>query len=596
MRSFGFTLTHFRYAVFALSVHLWAVTGIRPAAAQDAKVDDKLATQAQDILRKNCAKCHGPDSTGEGNMRYILDAKRLIESKKILPGDSAKSKLLKLIRAGEMPPEDETVRPSKEEIAVLEQWVKAGAPAVAAGDEIARPFLTEKDTLTAIRDHLRKTAREDRKYQRYFTLTNLHNNKGVKQGDLRQFRAALAKVVNSLSWKAAIVVPEAVDAAQVVLVVDLRKLDWDRFNLWTEVLKQYPYGLKNNRYPDNREINDLAREVYELSDTDLPAVRADWFIATATRPPLYHTLLRLPKNAYELERSLKVDVAANFGRDQLARAGFATSGVSGQNRLIERHESAYGAYWKSYDFKSNDGRGNLFTYPLGPEFRDNRYPRQAFKHDGGEIIFNLPNGLQAYLLVNGKDERIDVGPIEVVSDGLKTSGTSQIVNGLSCLACHGNGMKSEFKDTVRDGSALAGSARDKLRRLYPGPENMQKLVREDEERFLAALEKATGKFLKVGPDKDKAIKDFAEPVGPLARMYILRELSVEEAAIELGLPDANALKGAIQANEALKRLGLGPLATGATIKREAWESKSKFNSPFQEAASALERGTPKNYQ
>src|SRR5262245_23334617 len=128
--------------------------------------------------------------------------------------------------------------------------------------------------------------------------------------------------------------------------------------------------------------------------------------------------------ARDLERKLGVYVADNFKRDKLARAGFTASGVSGQNRMVERHESPYGAYWKSYDFKSNAGRGNLFRFPLGPAFAGNPYADQAFAHDGGEIIFNLPNGLQGYLLVNGKDGRIDEGPVEVVSDSLKTSGTA----------------------------------------------------------------------------------------------------------------------------------------------------------------------------
>ena len=87
---------------------------------------------------------------------------------------------------------------------------------------------------------------------------------------------------------------------------------------------------------------------------------------------------------------------------QVARAGFTQSGVSGHNRLVERHEAAYGADWKSYDFKSSDGLGNLFLYPLGLVFHKNPFERFAFKHDGGGIIFNLPNGLQGYMLVDGK--------------------------------------------------------------------------------------------------------------------------------------------------------------------------------------------------
>ena len=124
-----------------------------------------------------------------------------------------------------------------------------------------------------------------------------------------------------------------------------------------------------------------------------------------------------------------MDVAADFLGDQLARAGFAGSGVSSQNRLVERHPALYGAYWKSYDFSKNDGTANLFRFPLGPVFAGNPFPDQAFEHAGGEIIFNLPNGLQGYLLVDAKGKRIDAGPIEVVSDALKTSGTAAIVTG-----------------------------------------------------------------------------------------------------------------------------------------------------------------------
>ncbi len=157
-------------------------------------------------------------------------------------------------------------------------------------------------------------------------------------------------------------------------------------------------------------------------------------------------------------------------------------------------------------------------------------------------------------------------------------------------------MKGEFRDTVRDGSALDGGPRDKVRRLYLEPEAMQNLVREDEQRFLAALDKATGKFLKVGPDRDKEVKDLPEPVGPLARQYLLREVGLGEAAVELGLADPRELQAALRMNEALRRLGLGPLANGGTIKREVWESRAHFNSPFQEAANALGRGTPKNFR
>jgi serine/threonine-protein kinase len=279
--------------------------------------------------------------------------------------------------------------PSAARPAEIDPRLAPEAP-VAAATPKARSFKGHKAILVALRDHLRKLPRADRPFYRYFTLTHRHDNPAVTEADLRMERAALSKLINSLSWKNGIVVPEAVDADQTVLALDLRKLDWDRCHLWTEILKVYPYGLKFDQVAD-REVQDLAREVYDLARTDLPMVRADWFVATASRPPLYHhllytMLLRLPERMTDrhLERKLNIGVEDNLLHDKVVRAGFTTSGVSAQNRMVERHESPYGAYWKSYDFTSNDGTGNLFRFPLGPVFAANPYPAQAFEHAGGK--------------------------------------------------------------------------------------------------------------------------------------------------------------------------------------------------------------------
>jgi serine/threonine-protein kinase len=580
-----------------LAAGLWAaVSAAAPLSA--AAPEPPLADRAIAVLKTNCGRCHGPGGTNEDGINYILDPKLLAANEKIIPGDPAKSKLIRLVSKGVMPPEEEKPRPSKDDIALLEAWVKAGAPAPAVSAS-TRTFKTTKDILAAIRGHQLRLAAADRRFHRYFTLTHLWNNPAIADADLRLYRAALSKAINSLSLRPTILVPEAVDAEQTVFTVDLRRLDWDRNRIWNEVLTHYPYGLTHDHDPDPA-VQALAREVYDHTGTDLPSVRADWFVAAATRPPLYHHLLftalyRLPPpmTAAQLEERLGIDVPANFRAGKLARAGFTKSGVSGQNRLVERHESPFGAYWKSYDFKSNDGTGNLFRYPLGPDFADHPYPNQAFRHDGGEIVFNLPNGLNGYLLINGKDERIDEGPIEVVSDSLRTSGTAKIVNGLSCMACHKHGVITEFSDTVREGTAAQGEARNAVHRLYPLPETMKHLLQQDVDRFTAALEKATGPFLKVGPDAGKDIKDFEEPVGKVARAYLLKEVSAADAAYELGLSDLKLLQTAIKANDRLRILGMSPLARGGSVKREAWETMEGLISPFQEAASVLEVGTPK---
>ncbi len=581
---------------------LLALSGVRSASA--AEPDAQLAAQGYGILKTYCYRCHGLRFDVEGyNVlnRQILLTKTPEEDdqlKYIVPGKPEGSLMWQ--RAGikkDMPPGNNP-KPSAAEYEILKKWIEAGAPFPASEQ---RKFISEKDVYLLIRNDLRATPREDRIYRRYFTLTNLHNNSFEKRlgkngknfdgADLPLARAALSKLANSVSWKQEIVVPRIVDAgqAEVVLVVDLRDLGWDDRNLWNEILKLYPYGLKQNVSTDD-ELREMSAEVYELSGTHVPYVRVDWFIDTASRPPLYHTLLDLPDTAQELEKQLKVDPDTDFLREKLARAGFAESGVSTSNRLVDRHPALYGAYWKSYDFAKSEGTGNLFQFPLGPKFAANPFDQQAFEHAGGELIFNLPNGLQGYLLIDTNGARIDKGPINIVRDLKETSGSPEVVNGISCMACHEHGM-IRFKDTIRDGLAVFGDAQLKVKRLFQKPDTMTRLLDKDEQRFMESLTDATGTFLKTGADQQRDVKTFPESIGAIARFY-QKDLELEDVAAELGMPDPKELQVLIKGNTRLRELGLGPLLQGAAIKRTAWQSLERSISPFQQAAFELELGTP----
>ncbi len=231
-------------------------------------------------------------------------------------------------------------------------------------------------------------------------------------------------------------------------------------------------------------------------------------------------------------------------------------------------------------------------FPLGPNVKSNRFADEAFEHAGGEIIFNLPNGLQGSLLTDAKDNRINEGPTEVVRDKSETAGSVAVVNGLSCMSCHQHGMLKDFTDIVRASTRVGGDALDKVRELYVPTKDLAALLDKDEDRFLRALDRSTGLFLKIGKEKDRDIKDFPELIGPIARSYLLKEVDAASAARELGIEDKAVLETAIKTNKRLIRLGLLPLARGGTIKREVWESLEALYSPMQEAARVLELGTP----
>jgi serine/threonine-protein kinase len=562
----------------------------------------KLAEKAENFLRNYCYDCHGGPGDQGTRLTNVLDPKVLLakpeNAKKkpyVIPGDFQNSDLW--LRAGKppdyrMPPDEADKKPTDDERKVLEAWIKAGAPLPTA---IGRtpPFIDDSATLTTIRNHLRdKISAADRPFQRYLILVNLHNNPTILDESIRIHRAAIAKLLNSLSWEREITVPAVIDApAGTILNFDLRAYGFTPRD-WSQIEKSYPYGVSHSNDPPVLEIET---EIAKLTHTRLPILRGDWFVATVSRPPLYDQLLKLPASLTELEiQKLGVHLDKNFRENRLKRGGLVTSGVSRHNRLVERHPTPFGAYWRSYDFKTSAGRGNLLLFPLGPRFRGNEFDDQAFEQAGGEVIFNLPNGLQGYMLADAKDTRLDApAPIGIVSDKSETSGTPEIINGLSCLACHSSGMKP-FRDEIRQHPAVFDAAKEKVREIHPTTDEMDKLLARDEELFLAKLDEAMGNFLRSGDlakaDIRELVKRINEPIGAVARAYN-KDLNPAAVAAELGLPNVDALKSAIQNNPKLEEYGLGPLLDAKALKRELWADDPEL-SLFHKIARQVRRVSP----
>lgn len=536
-----------------------ACLGLLPGVAAADPPPAELAAGARAVFETHCYRCHGKDGTNEGGLNFVLDRARLVARKKVVPGDAAKSRLFQRLTSPDdpMPPEGEQPRPRDDEVALVRRWIDAGAPepGVAAA---ARAFVTNEEVARAIRADLDTVPQRDRRFTRYFTLTHLANA-GLSADELRSYRHGLSKLVNSLSWGREVVPPVAVDPAGSLFRIDLRDYQWNE-KTWEAVLARNPYGVV--------PAGDAAAGCAEATGCRLPFVRADWFVAAASRPPLYHEILQLPATDAELERALRVDVAEDIRQERVARAGFNGSGVSRNNRLIERHESGAVVYWKSYDFGSNTGRHNLFARPLGP----GEGPAE-FKPDGGEIIFSLPNGLQAYLLVDGGGRRLDKGPVAIVSDPRRPD--RAVENGLSCMSCHAKGIIDKADQVrghaERNAGAFGPGDRDAVRALYPSGDVMAALMRRDARRFLDAVAK-TG-----------APPAATEPVAALALRFEA-EVDLPLAAAEAGVRPAELLAG-LRQSPALAR-ELGPLRVeGGTVQRQV------FADAFGDLAEELKRGT-----
>ncbi|HEY7423356.1 MAG TPA: protein kinase [Gemmataceae bacterium] len=495
---------------------------------------EALARQVRDKLTTYCYRCHGENGAMEGGFNYLMDRRQLIAHKKIVPGKPEWSRLLQRIVEGEMPPEDETKRPNEADIALLRRWIEAGAPDFNPPSSEKRDFLAHADVIRSIRADLEKRPERDRPYLRYFTLTHLHNA-GLSEDELQSYRNGVAKLLNSLSWRRDILVPVAVDSVKTILRIDLRDYLWTE-EQWDALLAEYPYGPKGG----------AARR--------LPMVRGDWFVTTAARPPLYHQLLGLPDREAELEKLLHVNVEANIRAERVARAGFRDSGVSHYNRLIERHESSYGAYWKSYDFAGTEGANDIFARPLGPGAEEH-----CFRHAGSEIIFNLPNGLQGYMLADATGKRLDKAPTAIVSDPRRPD--RAVENGLSCMSCHSGGIIPKA-DRVRDNveknpQAFSEEESKTILALYPPAKNFTGLQERDAEHFRKAVEATGGRVEK------------SEPIAKLAARFEA-PVDLKQAAAEVGLSTAQFQARMNDSSAELLRT-LGPLkSSDGTVPRQTF--------------------------
>ena len=511
-----------------------------------ALAQENLAQEAYTIFQQSCLGCHGEH--GAFTEDLVIDRAALIASGTIVPRNPNASEFLKrLIENTPEKPRMPWGQPalSADAIETIRQWIAVGAPDWEVQYDVN--YITTDAMLDTIEAHLETLSAFDRPSARYFTLTHLYNA-GESPEALDAYKIALSKLVNSLSWGFQVINPEPIDLQETLFYIDLRHYEWDvRNEAWTQIEREYPYSIDFDPETQaglHEKLTNLRTEMV----CEVPFVHVDWFLANAALPPLYHDILDLPGTDRELEQQLEVNVTRNIDSApgvRVWRAGFNDSGVSNNNRVVERHTSRYGAYWKSYDFAGSVGPQHIFTHPL------------TFKHDGGEVVFNLPNGLQGYYISDASGNRIDEAPTTIVSN--PAASNPAVRNGLSCIGCHTEGMKT-FEDEVRAVILKdpEGPAKDQGLRLYVEQSVMDDLVEEDTERYREALEKTGGVFGGIEP-VHRFHEEFQSPV------------DAAYAAAAVGL-ETDAFLQEILDKQRLRDLGLAGLLEDGNVSRDAWTS------------------------
>jgi len=508
------------------------------AVPADAGVPAAVESAADHVMEEHCRTCHGPGQRNDRTFPMHDISDLALDGSAVIPGDPDKSPLYSSIALNRMPL---GAKLTPVELDAIKAWIvalgavktepaaAASAPAASVAAEPATPPTSAEMqmpkfvggdftqmTMAAVSD-LRGIDERDRTFMRYLSFANTPlppvdcADQGMMLNPMNFLHAALNKFVNSISRgpRLAPVLPVAgTDGA--LVRIDMRDYgwtaeDWNAVSTgvftegaaeagftpeaWHDLAPVYPYAI-------DPASDSLLAVLADGTGAAVPIIGASWFTNHVAEAPYYDMMLRLPADIKELEQRLGVDVNRNIYDRNVTRAGFAegSSGVSDHNRMIERHDLPRGGYyWKSYDFADSDGVQSLLLHPDGPaEAPVLASGTEPFKHDGGEMIFSLANGMQGYYLSTNLGKRLQVGPASIVSYRNKPLGKGvEIVNARSCFDCHENGIirkSDELRPFIESNNTFTRDQREVLLEIYPPADKLESVFSRDSDAFRAALE------------------------------------------------------------------------------------------------------------
>ena len=593
----------------------------RPEAARvlDAQDAGAAFTQAdfnslQTFMTKYCVDCHGDG--GEANFTFADDLPKLASSPIVKKGNANASKMWQRLAAKTMPPSDADTFPSEDEKQVVRRWIDAGLPLTFGSATGGRKLVFARDTLKAMADDLAALPAGDRKFIRYLTLTNLYNQRSqdvplIKDDQMFAFRNGLSFLVNSLHWRREITPLTSVAGAEgTVLRLDLRRYfstaaeiaaigvkglaptsdSWDYSQGYGLTPKAWDILVSNDPYKIAFEGQN-SKFIQEQTGVQFPFMRGDIFTFLASRSHnakkaetfkfAYYQILGIGGNFEDANRAIfgsTITDQLKAGNTTVIRSGFPDSGVSDHNRLIERHAiptyqtpgGKEATYWLSYDFGGSVGNQHLESHPLGPvtAFGNINGGKHVYSHDGGEVIFSLPNGLHAYMLFTSAGVLLDEGPINIVRDKKRIV----VLNGLSCMDCHRMGMLAKadkIREAIDQNSAQFTDEELKiLSRYYRADQvTLNTQFTYDTNSYLTAKAKTVvdvGQFQSA--DKYNEAIQFGIP--DLHDLFV-SDVTPGVAASEVDLTEAD-FKSRVNANADLKQILASFITDGVVVKRETF--------------------------
>jgi serine/threonine-protein kinase len=454
-------------------------------------------------------------------MNYINDIDQLVETGKIVPLNSAASRIVQRMVRGEMPPVSSGLPAVTEaDINTVAQFIDNPRfwPEVEAGGNCTDDgqLVDYDDLFQEVNSDLARADNDDQIFFRYVSLTNRFTS-GVCAEDLEKDRQGMVKMLNMLSIDASIEVPVPVNSEETLYRIDLRDYAWDRAidveginfaDVWEAIAANNPYAVEF--------VGDDADDAKEDAQTAFPVMFADQMMDVALIGNLYYAIIDVDVNQLLndfIANELQIDLAQNLLDEESVRAGTTKSRISRQDRLVQRDdiEVRGGALWQSFDFE-DDANESIFEDPFG------------FAAGGTEAIFTLPNGMLGFIIADADGNIVEDSDILLDTN----QNNFRAVTSISCSNCHASGLipvVDEVREVSLANAREIGLDRDEVEQLegiYVSPQEFARIVQDDSQGFyqralqLADLptqggDPASNVFLRF--DQDLRISDVAGDLG-----------------------------------------------------------------------------------
>lgn len=219
------------------------------------------------------------------------------------------------------------------------------------------------------------------------------------------------------------------------------------------------------------------------------------------------------------------------------RTAIFRSGVTGKPRRVDVFRSPIGRVSITFDVR--DESIDIGKHPI--------FNLLAFKPDGGELIYEIPNGLDAFVAVDGEENLVREVPFDIAIDTtIPAPHSRRLQPAISCIRCHGphDGWMPLTNDAAKlvsdkldiwgdtsDVNKTIPDVIDRLAGLYAGsPRGMIERGKDD---YAAAVLRATGPWKSSATQAD-VVQVASRKLGEIWNTYYYDLVTPAVALADLG--------------------------------------------------------------